>query len=94
MKRFVGSVIFLLVISSVFGQDSEIIAKNAKVEKAGSGFSFTEGPAVAPDGRRSAARPGSGRQRVPACGASVLGQLRITDRRYCEVAKSVYAPRW
>ncbi|MDB4584325.1 SMP-30/gluconolactonase/LRE family protein [Draconibacterium sp.] len=29
----------------------KLIAKNAKVEKAGDGFIFTEGPAVAPDGR-------------------------------------------
>lgn len=32
-------------------QKESIIAKNAKVEVAGTGFSFTEGPAVAPDGR-------------------------------------------
>jgi gluconolactonase len=33
------------------GQKSRIIAKNANVEQAGTGFIFTEGPAVAPDGR-------------------------------------------
>lgn len=32
-------------------QKSGIIAKNAEIEQVGSGFSFTEGPAVAPDGR-------------------------------------------
>lgn len=32
-------------------KEKDIVAKNAKVEQAGSGFDFTEGPAVAPDGR-------------------------------------------
>jgi gluconolactonase len=48
--------IFLLLAistSSVFGKngDDGIIAKNAKIEQAGSGYAFTEGPAVAPDGK-------------------------------------------
>lgn len=42
---------FLFISVSVFAQKSEIAAKNAEVEKAGTGYSFTEGPAVAPDGR-------------------------------------------
>ena len=29
----------------------DLIAKNAKIEQAGSGYSFTEGPATAPDGK-------------------------------------------
>lgn len=45
----------LLVVLTIFGakaQDNKkLIAKNAVVEKAGDGFVFTEGPAVAPDGR-------------------------------------------
>jgi gluconolactonase len=42
---------FLLISFSVFSQKSEIIAKNAEIVKAGTGFAFTEGPAVAPDGK-------------------------------------------
>lgn len=50
------SLIFIVVfISSIClasaQGNSGIIAKNAVVEKAGDGFAFTEGPAVAPDGR-------------------------------------------
>ena len=45
-------VIFISSTLSATGQGkSGIIAKNAGVEKAGDGFTFTEGPAVAPDGR-------------------------------------------
>ncbi len=39
------------VLSASAQKNSGIIAKNAVVEKAGDGFTFTEGPAVAPDGR-------------------------------------------
>ncbi len=52
MKR--RSIFFLVVVSFygvAFGQNKNIIAKGAHVEKAGVDFSFTEGPAVAPDGR-------------------------------------------
>ena len=48
-------VVCLMILSvfslGVFGQNNGITAKNATVEKVGSGFKFTEGPAVAPDGR-------------------------------------------
>jgi len=43
---FISSILF----ASAQGK-SGIIAKNAVVEKAGDGFAFTEGPAVAPDGK-------------------------------------------
>lgn len=43
--------IFLLISVAAFSQKSDIVAKNAEIEKAGTGFSFTEGPAVAPDGK-------------------------------------------
>ncbi len=52
MKKLV--VILLALYSlAVTGKDGVkgIIAKNAKVEQAGSGYTFTEGPAVAADGR-------------------------------------------
>lgn len=50
MKILTG--LFLMLLSFVvYGQKSEIIAKNAEVEKVATGYSFTEGPAVAPDGR-------------------------------------------
>lgn len=40
-----------VVLASSLKKKESIIAKNAKVEVAGTGFIFTEGPAVAPDGR-------------------------------------------
>ncbi|WP_372948479.1 SMP-30/gluconolactonase/LRE family protein [Mariniphaga sp.] len=42
---------FLLISFTAFSQKGNIIAKNAEIEKAGTGFAFTEGPAVAPDGK-------------------------------------------
>lgn len=43
--------LFVLILPfSIFGQNNNIIAKKAKMEKAGTGYSFTEGPAVAKDG--------------------------------------------
>ena len=49
------SIIVLLSISLIGSANpkkkDQIIAKNAKVEMVGGGYSFTEGPAVAPDGR-------------------------------------------
>jgi gluconolactonase len=44
-------IIFLLISVAVFSQRSGIVAKNAEIEKAGTGYAFTEGPAVAPDGK-------------------------------------------
>lgn len=46
-------VVFISITSSyaVQKKNKGIISKNAKIEKAGDGFIFTEGPAVAPDGR-------------------------------------------
>ncbi len=35
---------------ALFAQNTDLIAKDAKVTKAGGGFIFTEGPSVAPDG--------------------------------------------
>lgn len=52
MKKLI--LMALLVCSfTVFGQkkDKSLIAKNAKIEQAGSNYAFTEGPAVAPDGK-------------------------------------------
>ncbi|MDD2381082.1 MAG: SMP-30/gluconolactonase/LRE family protein [Mariniphaga sp.] len=51
MKPLLFSLFFLFPSFLIFGQNSRIVAKNAKVEMAGTGFKFTEGPAVAPDGR-------------------------------------------
>lgn len=42
--------LFLVIPFAVLGQKNGIIAENAKVEKAGTGYAFTEGPAVAADG--------------------------------------------
>lgn len=41
----------LLVSFTVFSQKNSIITKDAEIVKAGTGFAFTEGPAVAPDGK-------------------------------------------
>ncbi|MDX1285786.1 MAG: SMP-30/gluconolactonase/LRE family protein [Draconibacterium sp.] len=43
--------LFFIVSSSNAKKKDKLIAKNAKIEKAGSGYTFTEGPAVAPDGK-------------------------------------------
>lgn len=50
MKILTG-LILLLFCSSVFGQKNNIVAKNAEIKKAGTGYAFTEGPAVAKDGK-------------------------------------------
>jgi gluconolactonase len=42
---------FAVLFASAKKDEPGLIAKNAKVEQAGSGYSFTEGPAVAPDGK-------------------------------------------
>jgi gluconolactonase len=49
--RIVSCFVILFYSATVFAQQNNITTKNAEVEKAGSGYTFTEGPAVAPDGR-------------------------------------------
>ena len=44
-----GFFVFMITISAQ--EKDKLVAKKATVEKAGDGFIFTEGPAVAPDGR-------------------------------------------
>lgn len=46
-------ILLVLFSSVVFAQKSKtsLVAKGAQIVKAGSGYSFTEGPAVAPDGK-------------------------------------------
>jgi gluconolactonase len=55
MKKLNFAIVVILSLifsfNSIARNKKGIIAKNAKVEKAGSGFAFTEGPAVAADGR-------------------------------------------
>lgn len=55
MSKFLTFAVFLFITLSGntqnFMQTPGIIAKGAKVTKAGGGYKFTEGPAVAPDGR-------------------------------------------
>ncbi len=43
--------LLLMVSMTLHGQNPGIIAKNATVEKAGTGYAFTEGPAVDTEGR-------------------------------------------
>ncbi len=47
------SLLILLMAAAVmsFAQNRNLTAKNATVEKAGTGYTFTEGPAMAPDGK-------------------------------------------
>ena len=51
MKKL--GLLYLLLALGLFsnGQSQKLIANKAEVENAGTGFIFTEGPAVAPDGR-------------------------------------------
>lgn len=53
MSRFLTfALLFVLFLSgNAQEQNLNLIAKGAKVTKAGGGYSFTEGPSVAPDGR-------------------------------------------
>jgi len=51
MRKNTPLLILLLAASSVAAQDlSSLIAKGGQVEKVATGYSFTEGPAVAPNG--------------------------------------------
>lgn len=53
MSRFFLAVLALFIGFSGVSQEKKnnLIAKDAQVSKAGGGYKFTEGPAVAPDGR-------------------------------------------
>ncbi|MBK5202728.1 MAG: SMP-30/gluconolactonase/LRE family protein, partial [Prolixibacteraceae bacterium] len=53
MKKILSVFILIIytTINNTQAQECSVIAKNAVVEKAGSDFGFTEGPAVASDGR-------------------------------------------
>lgn len=43
--------IFLMLTCNAKSQENQLFDKNEKVTKVGQGYAFTEGPAVAPDGR-------------------------------------------
>lgn len=49
--KLINTLLLLLVTVAIVGQESSIIAENAKVIQAGTGYAFTEGPAVSPDGK-------------------------------------------
>jgi gluconolactonase len=51
MKNLSMCFVLMLLCAGVFGQSKNIAEGGAEVEKAGTGYTFTEGPAVAPDGR-------------------------------------------
>lgn len=54
MKQTVLSLLiacFLVIGTANAQKKSKLIAKDAEIEKAGDGYKFTEGPAVAPDGK-------------------------------------------
>jgi len=51
MKKFVLILFLASIALYSVAQKSNIIARNAVVEKAGTGYTFTEGPAVATDGK-------------------------------------------
>lgn len=49
--RLTNTLLLLLVPVALFGQEAGIIAENAEIQQVGTGYAFTEGPAVSPDGR-------------------------------------------
>lgn len=49
--KTVITILLLSITVSLQGQQINLIAENAVIEKIGTGYSFTEGPAVAPDGK-------------------------------------------
>ena len=51
MKKLNLFCLMILISIVVFGQSKNSIVGKAPIEKAGTGYTFTEGPAVAPDGR-------------------------------------------
>lgn len=51
MNKLLILCLSLILAFSVNAQNDLLLAKGAKVTKAGGGYSFTEGPSVAPDGR-------------------------------------------
>jgi len=51
LNLFFTCVFIILVLTGFSKKKETLIAKNASVQKAGDGFRFTEGPAVASDGR-------------------------------------------
>ena len=49
--RLASSFLLFMVTVTLFGQSSSIIADNEEIKKVGTGYAFTEGPAVSPDGQ-------------------------------------------
>ena len=50
MSKFYLLSFIVMLSSSVYSQNNDLIATDAQVTKAGGGYIFTEGPSVAPDG--------------------------------------------
>lgn len=48
--RSTFTLVFIIITAVLSGQESEIVAKRVVPQKAGTGYAFTEGPAVAKDG--------------------------------------------
>lgn len=49
--KLINTVLLLLVAVAIFGQESSIVPEKTKVVQAGTGYTFTEGPAVSSDGK-------------------------------------------
>ncbi|MEA4916629.1 SMP-30/gluconolactonase/LRE family protein [Proteiniphilum sp.] len=49
--RLTSTLLLFMATVSLFGQKSGIITGNAKIQQVGTGYAFTEGPAVYPDGK-------------------------------------------
>ncbi|SFL27559.1 SMP-30/gluconolactonase/LRE family protein [Proteiniphilum acetatigenes] len=49
--RLTNTLLLLSATIVLYGQESGIIAEDAEIQQAGTGYAFTEGPAVSPDGR-------------------------------------------
>ncbi len=49
--KLASTLLLFMAIVTLFGQESGIIADNVEIKKIGTGYAFTEGPAVSPDGQ-------------------------------------------
>lgn len=49
--KLTNTLMMLVISSALFSQESGIIADKAEIKKVATGYAFTEGPAVSPDGR-------------------------------------------
>lgn len=49
--KLTNTLLLLSAVVVLYGQESGIIAEDAEIQQAGTGYAFTEGPAVSPEGK-------------------------------------------